>query len=120
MKLSMPSSLAAIPGYSTRRRSATAAVSLLLVAVGLSLSVPGHALDLVTFTGITGPLSTALTTIASLGPAIKALMGFIGFVVALISLAALRNFSSVLFYLGLAIFASVGLVAAGSIMGAVI
>lgn len=87
-------------------------------AVAVSIALPGQALDLVTFTGITGPLSTALTTIASLGPAIKALMGFIGFVVALISLAALRNFSSVLFYLGLAIFASVGLVAAGSIMGA--
>ncbi len=105
---------------SPRRRPLMLAGMLAGLVVGSTLALPGHALDLVTFTGITGPLSTALTTIASLGPAIKALMGFISFVVALISLAALRNFSSVLFYLGLAIFASVGLVAAGSIMGAVI
>ena len=51
---------------------------------------------------------------------IKALVGFVGFVVALISLAALRNFGPVLFYVGLAIFAAVGLVIAGAIMGAVI
>ena len=44
----------------------------------------------------------------------------VGFVVALISLAALRNFGPVLFYVGLAIFAAVGLVIAGAIMGAVI
>ena len=72
------------------------------------------------FTGITGPLTSALTQIASLGPGIKALVGFVGFVVALISLAALRNFGPVLFYVGLAIFAAVGLVIAGAIMGAVI
>ena len=53
-------------------------------------------------------------------PGIKALVGFVGFVVALISLAALRNFGPVLFYVGLAIFAAVGLVIAGAIMGAVI
>lgn len=47
-------------------------------------------------------------------------VGFVGFVVALISLAALRNFGPVLFYVGLAIFAAVGLVIAGAIMGAVI
>ena len=76
--------------------------------------------DLVAFTGITGPLTSALTQIASLGPGIKALVGFVGFVVALISLAALRNFGPVLFYVGLAIFAAVGLVIAGAIMGAVI
>ena len=51
---------------------------------------------------------------------IKALVGFVGFVVALISLSALRNFGPVLFYVGLAIFAAVGLVIAGAIMGAVI
>ena len=62
----------------------------------------------------------ALTQIAALGPGIKALVGFVGFVVALISLSALRNFGPVLFYVGLAIFAAVGLVIAGAIMGAVI
>jgi hypothetical protein len=91
-----------------------------LFLIGVLAALPGHALDLVTFTGITGPLSGALTTIASLGPAIKALIGFISFVVAIIALASLRNFSPVLSFVGLAIFASVGLVAAGSIMGAVI
>ena len=40
--------------------------------------------------------------------------------VALISLSALRNFGPVLFYVGLAIFAAVGLVIAGAIMGAVV
>jgi len=91
-----------------------------LMALGLCVAFPGYALDLVAFTGITGPLTSALTQIASLGPGIKALVGFVGFVVALISLAALRNFGPVLFYVGLAIFAAVGLVIAGAIMGAVI
>ena len=49
-----------------------------------------------------------------------ALVAFIGFVVAFISLAALRNFGPVLFYLGMAIFGAVGLVVAGAILGAVI
>jgi hypothetical protein len=98
-----------------------AVLSLLaLIAIGLGIAFPSHALDLVAFTGITGPLTAALTQIASLGPGIKALVGFVGFVVALISLAALRNFGPVLFYVGLAIFAAVGLVIAGAIMGAVI
>lgn len=102
------------------RRPWTVAALLGLIALGLGIAFPGHALDLVAFTGITGPLTAALTQIASLGPGIKALVGFVGFVVALISLAALRNFGPVLFYVGLAIFAAVGLVIAGAIMGAVI
>jgi len=94
----------------------------LLAAALLSLfaAFPSFALDLVAFTGITGPLTSALTQISALGPGIKALVGFVGFVVALISLAALRNFGPVLFYVGLAIFGAVGLVIAGAIMGAVI
>ena len=91
-----------------------------LALTGLALAFPSHALDLVAFTGITGPLTSALTQIAELGPGIKALVGFVGFVVALISLSALRNFGPVLFYVGLAIFAAVGLVIAGAIMGAVV
>jgi hypothetical protein len=96
---------------------------LMLVAAilaGLCTAFPGYALDLVAFTGITGPLTSALTQISALGPGIKALVGFVGFVVALISLSALRNFGPVLFYIGLAIFAAVGLVIAGAIMGAVL
>jgi hypothetical protein len=95
-------------------------VLLALITLGLGATCPGYALDLVAFTGITGPLTSALTQIAALGPGIKALVGFVGFVVALISLSALRNFGPVLFYVGLAIFAAVGLVIAGAIMGAVI
>ena len=89
-------------------RRPLAVLSLLtLLALGLCVAFPGHALDLVAFTGITGPLTSALTQIAALGPGIKALVGFVGFVVALISLSALRNFGPVLFYVGLAIFAAV-------------
>lgn len=92
--------------------------AITIVFFGLCLAFPGHALDLVDFTGVTGPLTSALAQISTLGPGIKALVGFVGFVVALISLAALRNFGPVLFYVGLAIFAAVGLVIAGAIMGA--
>ncbi len=106
---------------SRRSKRLLSPVSLfVLMALGLCVAFPGYALDLVAFTGITGPLTSARTQIASLGPRIKALVGFEGFVVALISLAALRNFGPVLFYVGLAIFAAVGLVIAGAIMGAVI
>jgi hypothetical protein len=110
------------PVGATHRQGATrkwlSPIALLaLLTLGLSIAFPGHALDLVGFTGITGPLTSALTQIAELGPGIKALVGFVGFVVALISLAALRNFGPVLFYVGLAIFAAVGLVIAGAIMG---
>lgn len=105
----------------TFNRKPFAAIALLaLLAIGLGIAMPGYALDLVAFTGITGPLVSALTQISALGPGIKALVGFVGFVVALISLAALRNFGPVLFYVGLAIFGAVGLVIAGAIMGAVI
>jgi hypothetical protein len=108
------------PFRATLRRPMAITSLLVLLALGLGVAFPGHALDLVAFTGITGPLTSALTQIAALGPGIKALVGFVGFVVALISLSALRNFGPVLFYVGLAIFAAVGLVIAGAIMGAVI
>ncbi|MGZ5148229.1 MAG: hypothetical protein ACXWCP_32240 [Burkholderiales bacterium] len=91
-----------------------------MIAAGLCIAFPGYALDLVTFSGITGPMTSALTQLSALGPGIKALVGFVGFIVALISLSALRNFGPVLFYIGLAIFGAVGLVIAGAIMGAVI
>lgn len=110
----------ASPFRATLRRPLAITSMLVLLALGLGVAFPGHALDLVAFTGITGPLTSALTQIAALGPGIKALVGFVGFVVALISLSALRNFGPVLFYVGLAIFAAVGLVIAGAIMGAVV
>ena len=112
----------AAPVRSSRRpRSLSSLLSLFApIALGLCAAFPSHALDLVSFTGITGPMTSALTQISTLGPSIKALVGFVGCVVALNSLAALRNFGPVLFYVGLAIFAAVGLVIAGAIMGAVI
>lgn len=113
---------------------ATAAPTLALpsrkvmLGIGLSLTfiaclmavAPSYALDLVTFAGIAGPLAAALAQLAALGPGVKALVAFVGFVVAFISLAALRNFGPVLFYLGMAIFGAVGLTIAGAILGAVI
>ena len=105
---------------SPARRPMAVLFLLTLLTLGLCVAFPGYALDLVAFTGITGPMTSALTQIAALGPGIKALVGFVGFVVALISLSALRNFGPVLFYVGLAIFGAVGLVIAGAIMGAVV
>ena len=102
------------------RKPLAALFLLTLLVAGLVPALPGHALDLVTFSGITGPLTSALTQMSALGPGIKALVGFVAFVVALISLAALRNFGPVLFFIGLTIFAAVGLVIAGAIMGAVL
>lgn len=91
-----------------------------MIVASLCIAFPGYALDLVTFSGITGPMTSALTQLSALGPGIKALVGFVGFIVALISLSALRNFAPVLFYIGLAIFGAVGLVISGAIMGAII
>ena len=105
----------------TRSRHPWGVIALVtLTFIGLLLAFPGQALNLVTFEGVTGPMTSALAQMAALAPSIKALVGFVGFVVALISLAALRNFGPVLFYIGLAIFGAVGLVIAGAIMGAVI
>jgi hypothetical protein len=109
-----------VPRSHAARKPMTVVALMLTLVVGLCAAFPGYALDLVAFSGITGPMTSALTQISALGPAIKALVGFVGFVVALISLSALRNFGPVLFYVGLAIFAAVGLVIAGAIMGAVI
>ena len=105
------------------RRHLTAASLLAFVTVfasGLMAAFPSHALDLVAVAGSGGPLATALAQLAALAPGVKALVGFVGFVVAFISLAALRNFGPVLFYLGMAIFGAVGLTIAGAILGAVI
>ena len=102
------------------RKHLTVASLLAFLTLGLMAAVPSHALDLVAFVGIGGPLAAALGQLAALAPGVKALVGFVGFVVAFISLAALRNFGPVLFYLGMAIFGAVGLTIAGAILGAVI
>jgi hypothetical protein len=79
-----------------------------------------HAVDLVNLAASGGPLVSALTTLGTLTPGVKALVGFLGFVVAFISLAALRNFAASLFYVGLIIFGAVALIVGGAILGAVI
>ena len=88
--------------------------------IGMLLSSVAGAVDLNSLATITGPLSTALTQLSSLGPGIKALVGFISFVVAFITLAALKNMGPVLFYIGAMIFGAVGLSIGGAILGAVI
>jgi len=113
------SALTSPVSFNTSRIAQGAAVAAAML-LSLFAAAPSFALDLVAFTGVTGPLTTALATLATLGPGAKAIVGFLGFVVALIALTALRNFGPVLFYLGLAIFATVGLPIAGAIMGAVI
>ena len=102
------------------RKHLPVASLLAFLTLGLMAAFPSHALDLVAFVGIGGPLAAALGQLAALAPGVKALVGFVGFVVAFISLAALRNFGPVLFYLGMAIFGAVGLTIAGAILGAVI
>ena len=87
---------------------------------GMFLSSVAGAVDLNSLATITGPLSTALTQLSSLGPGIKALVGFISFVVAFITLAALKNMGPVLFYIRAMIFGAVGLSIGGAILGAVI
>ena len=108
----------AAPTLALPSRKVMLGIGLFLTFItGLMAVAPSHALDLVAFTGIAGPLAAALAQLAALAPGVKALVGF---VVAFISLAALRNFGPVLFYLGMAIFGAVGLTIAGAILGAVI
>ena len=94
--------------------------SLVIGCLALLVACPSFAMDLVTFAGIAGPMAGALATISTITPGVKAIVGVVGFIVAFIALTALRSFGPVLYYVGLAIFGSVGLVVAGGIMGAVI
>ena len=67
---------AAISNVPAPSRKPLTVFGLLAVTVlGLMAVFPSHALDLVAFTGIAGPLVGALTLLASLGPGIKALVG---------------------------------------------
>ncbi len=108
------------PFPATRKPLPLAVATFAVLALALLAAAPSQALDLVAFSGISGPLTSALTTIATLTPGIKAIVGVLGFVVAIIMLSALRNMGPVMFYVGLAIFAAVGLPIAGAIMGATI
>lgn len=110
----------ASPLASPRKSLFVSTATFAVLAFALLAAAPSQALDLVAFTGITGPLTAALTTIATLTPGIKAIVGVLGFVVAIVTLSALRNMGPVMFFVGLAIFGAVGLPIAGAIMGATI
>lgn len=88
------------------------------VALLDALATAADALDLVTFTGITGPLTAALTQLGALTPGVKAIVGVVAFAIALFGLSILRNFGPAVYFVGVCIFAAVGLVVGGSIMGA--
>lgn len=105
------------PQRTSRRRPL---LGVMLAIMSAFLVGPSLAVDLEKFTGISGPLTSALTQLSSLTPGLKGIVGFISFCVAFISLAALRNLGPVLFYIGVMIFGAVGLLIGGAIMGAVI
>src|ERR1035437_1230103 len=93
---------------------------LIVAFISMLLSSAVGAVDLTNLTALGGPLTTALTQLSSLGPGIKAIVGFLAFTVALISLSALKNMGPVLFYVGVMIFGAVGLSIGTAIIGAVI
>lgn len=111
------------PGQPARARPAShrhPAAGIILAILSVIAVGPTLAIDLEKFSGITGPLLSALTQLSSLTPGLKGIIGFISFCVAFISLAALRNMGPILFYIGVMIFGAVGLLVGGAIMGAVI
>lgn len=113
----------AATGRLPRPRPASHRMPLLgaiLAILSTALVGPSLAVDLEAFTGIAGPLTSALTQLSTLTPGLKGIVGFISFCVAFISLAGLRNLGPVLFYIGVMIFGAVGLLIGGAIMGAVI
>jgi hypothetical protein len=110
-------------GPAPRPRPAARRLPWLAISLAMLSSFvvgPSLAIDLEKFTGITGPLTSALTQLSTLTPGLKGIIGFISFCVAFISLAALRNLGPVLFFIGVMIFGAVGLLIGGAIMGAVI
>lgn len=100
----------------------TLAVAFMMATVALlgMMATAADALDLVAFAGITGPLTSALTQLGSLTPGIKAIVGVVAFAIALFGLSILRNFGPAVYFVGVCIFAAVGLVVGGSIMGATV
>lgn len=99
----------------------TVALSALIIGAVLAFFA-GYAvaIDLTALAAVGGPLAEALTQLQDLGPGMRALVGFIAFVVAFITLAALRNMTPILFYVGVLIFGAVGLPIGGAILGATI
>ena len=104
--------------FAPSKRTVTTALVIAAVAMLGMMATAADALDLVAFTGITGPLTAALTQIGSLTPGVKAIVGVVAFAIALFGLSILRNFGPAVYFVGVCIFAAVGLVVGGSIMGA--
>ncbi len=102
------------------KRTLAAAFTIATAALLTLITTGADALDLVTFTGITGPLTSALTQLGSLTPGVKAIVGVVAFAIALFGLSILRNFGPAVYFVGVCIFAAVGLVVGGSIMGATV
>lgn len=67
-----------------------------------------------------GSFQTAIQQFANMNTGAKALVIIIAFLVALIGLAALRNFAPVIGFIGVALFAAVGLGVGFAIAGAMI
>jgi hypothetical protein len=103
----------------TRKTLATG-FAIATIALLALLATAADALDLVAFTGITGPLTAALTQLGTLTPGVKAIVGVVAFAIALFGLSILRNFGPAVYFVGVCIFAAVGLVVGGSIMGATV
>ncbi len=102
----------------TSKRALASAIAVAAVALLVVLASEADALDLVAFTGITGPLTAALTQLGALTPGVKAIVGVVAFAIALFGLSILRNFGPAVYFVGVCVFAAVGLVVGGSIMGA--
>jgi hypothetical protein len=110
-----------ISKHSIRPRSLLCEALMLMTIALLGLTATtADALDLVTFSGITGPLTSALTQLGTLTPGVKAIVGVVAFAIALFGLSILRNFGPAVYFVGVCIFAAVGLVVGGSIMGATV
>jgi len=103
----------------SRKALATTLAIVTVALLGL-VATAADALDLVAFTGIVGPLTAALTQLGALTPGVKAIVGVVAFAIALFGLSILRNFGPAVYFVGVCIFAAVGLVVGGSIMGATV
>ena len=102
------------------RKALVVVLAVATIALLSVLASEADALDLVAFTGITGPLTAALTQLGTLTPGVKAIVGVVAFAIALFGLSILRNFGPAVYFVGVCIFAAVGLVVGGSIMGATV
>jgi hypothetical protein len=104
----------------SKRTLAAATIAIAMAVLICMMAATADALDLVAFSGITGPLTAALTQLGTLTPGVKAIVGVVAFAIALFGLSILRNFGPAVYFVGVCIFAAVGLVVGGSIMGAVV